>query len=388
MNVPLTRSPDRISLHSLLPVAKRRRLPRAGDWVEVRSKGEILATLDKQGRLDGLPFMPQMFRYCGQQFRVFKRSHKSCDTIYNTGGLRMKDAVLLQGLICDGAAYAACGASCYIIWKNAWLKPTSQSPNLKLESDSASRNPGCTEHEVRAATIAEDSTGSDPRYTCQTTELLKATEHLPWWDLRQYVEDITSRNVTVKQLAGGAAFAVARGVVNRLGYRFGIAPQLIGLYDKVQRWRSGVPYPRKVGTVPPGQRTPVVRLNLYPGEHVRVKCYDEILSTLDSDNKNRGMFFDAEEVPYCGRTVQVRNRVSRILDERNGRPIEIRGGGAVVLEGVICQGHYSHRRMFCPRAVHSFWRESWLEREGNDHFSDAPPSGPVSLPVPRGHSSR
>ena len=32
----------------------------AGDWVEVLSKEEILRTLDKNGRLDKLPF-----KYCG-----------------------------------------------------------------------------------------------------------------------------------------------------------------------------------------------------------------------------------------------------------------------------------------------------------------------------------
>jgi len=52
-----------------------------GDWVEVRSKEEILRTLDKQGKLDGLPFMPQMFKYCGKRFRVYRRAHKTCDTI-------------------------------------------------------------------------------------------------------------------------------------------------------------------------------------------------------------------------------------------------------------------------------------------------------------------
>ena len=40
-----------------------------GDFVEVRSKEEILATLDSSGRLDGLPFMPQMFKYCGRRFQ-------------------------------------------------------------------------------------------------------------------------------------------------------------------------------------------------------------------------------------------------------------------------------------------------------------------------------
>ena len=50
---------------------------RVGDWVEVRPKEEILATLDKDGRLDGLPLMPQMLKYCGQPFRVYKVAHKT-----------------------------------------------------------------------------------------------------------------------------------------------------------------------------------------------------------------------------------------------------------------------------------------------------------------------
>ena len=61
----------------------------AGDWVEVRSKEEILETLDKNGRLDGLPFMPQMFKYCGQRFQVYKRAHKTCDTV---SGIPLVDA--------------------------------------------------------------------------------------------------------------------------------------------------------------------------------------------------------------------------------------------------------------------------------------------------------
>ena len=40
---------------------------RAGEWVEVRSKEEILKTLDKRGQLEGLPFMPQMFALWGRR---------------------------------------------------------------------------------------------------------------------------------------------------------------------------------------------------------------------------------------------------------------------------------------------------------------------------------
>ena len=54
---------------------------RSGDWVEVRSKAEILRSLDNSGRLEKLPFTPQMFEYCGQRFKVYKRAHKTCDTV-------------------------------------------------------------------------------------------------------------------------------------------------------------------------------------------------------------------------------------------------------------------------------------------------------------------
>ena len=42
--------------------AKALTKPKAGDWVTVKSKEAILSTLDANGRLDGLPFMPQMFK--------------------------------------------------------------------------------------------------------------------------------------------------------------------------------------------------------------------------------------------------------------------------------------------------------------------------------------
>ena len=38
---------------------------RPGDLVEVKSADEILATLDADGTLDHLPFMPEMVEFCG-----------------------------------------------------------------------------------------------------------------------------------------------------------------------------------------------------------------------------------------------------------------------------------------------------------------------------------
>src|SRR6266567_2100056 len=39
----------------------------SGDLVRVRSKEEILRTLDKKAQLQNLPFMPEMFEFCGKQ---------------------------------------------------------------------------------------------------------------------------------------------------------------------------------------------------------------------------------------------------------------------------------------------------------------------------------
>ena len=91
---------------------------RVGDLVEVRSKEEILRTLDKKGQLDGMPFMPQMFHYCGKKFAVYKRAHKTCDTVNPIRGARVSNAIHLE-LRCDGEAYGGCQAACLIFWKTA-----------------------------------------------------------------------------------------------------------------------------------------------------------------------------------------------------------------------------------------------------------------------------
>src|SRR5882757_6684018 len=95
---------------------------KAGEWVEVRSREEILATLDAKGWLEGLPFMPEMLEYCGQRLRVYKRADKTCDTVVPWSIRRMENSVHLESIRCDGAAHGGCEAGCLIFWKEAWLK--------------------------------------------------------------------------------------------------------------------------------------------------------------------------------------------------------------------------------------------------------------------------
>src|SRR4026208_550228 len=94
-----------------------------GDCVGVRSKDETLSPRDKNGQLDGMPFMPEMFASCGKRFRVFKRAHKTCDTVNDYKGRKLEDAVRREGSRCDGSAHGGCEAGCMIFWKTAWLRP-------------------------------------------------------------------------------------------------------------------------------------------------------------------------------------------------------------------------------------------------------------------------
>jgi hypothetical protein len=66
--------------------------------------------------------MPQMFQYCGKQFKIYKRAHKTCDTVNPVRGTRVSDAVHLN-IRCNAEAYGGCQTACLIFWKTAWLKP-------------------------------------------------------------------------------------------------------------------------------------------------------------------------------------------------------------------------------------------------------------------------
>lgn len=331
---------------------------RAGELVEVRSKEEILRTLDARGRLDEMPFMPEMFEYCGRRFRVGKVAHKTCDTVCGTGGRRVAESVHLAGVRCSGAAHDGCQAACMLFWKEAWLKRVDG--NARAATDATPPGAGCSEADVMAGTRAAGP-GPDPTYVCQSTELVRFSTPLRWWDVRQYVDDYRSGNVDPSSLAAGFVYSVTANVIRAAGRVPRLQRALIAAYDRVQSRRGGVPYPRKVGTIPAGQKTPACSRNLQPGELVRVRPHREILETLDTDSKNRGLYFDAEHVPFCNGEFRVLACVQRIVDEKTGKMLHFKTS-SIVLENVTCQSRYSDRRMFCPRAIYPYWREIWLER--------------------------
>jgi hypothetical protein len=330
---------------------------RPDDWIEIRSKEEILATLDDQGRLEGLPFMPEMFQYCGKRYRVYKAAHKTCDTVSGSYvGRRLPGCVHLEHR-CDGSAHGGCQAGCLIFWKEAWLKPATGVPgNDSREVIPA--GPGCTEEQVRNAT--HPPRGKKPqRYFCQATELLTYTQPLKWWDARQYVEDYTSGNTSLGEMFHGFAYFAYVNLTFARRRKLGVPGRW--LYDRFQSLRGGLAFPRHVGSLKSGKDAPTGDLNLQPGDLVRIKPYQEILTTVDSTNKNRGLFFDAEMIPNCGGTYRVRTRIEKFIDESTGKMKKMKTP-AVILEGVHCCSRYSEHRLFCPRSIFTWWREIWLER--------------------------
>lgn len=322
---------------------------RPGELVEVRSEEEILRTLDSNGMYEALPFMPEMREFCGRQFRVYKRADKACDTIEWKTLRRMENAVHLDELRCNGAAHGGCQAGCLIYWKEAWLKRVDEPARNPLSVAPAAVGGGAvaTPETLARATRAGRTESGDELYSCQATELLRATSNpIPYWEPTQYIRDVRSGNAR--------ASSVLRGL-------------LVGIFNKFQQANARLlprfclikgckKYPFVEGKV--RGETPKSLLNLQPGEIVEVKSEEEIFETLDDRDRNRGLRYDSEMLKYSGRRGRVLRRVEKIIDEGTGKMLHIKGD-CIILDGVICTGDY-HRS--CPRSIYPYWREIWLKR--------------------------
>ena len=297
-----------------------------GELIRVRSASEIFATLDEGGTLDGLPFMPEMLKYCGRILPVTQRADKACagDGVVR----RMHNTVHLESVRCDGSAHGGCQAACLMFWKEAWLE--------RLGNGSAPAPGRLTQDEqsyVASALVPATRAGDDagaPRYRCQATEIPRASEPLRFRQADQYVRDI--RNWSLPKILRGLVIEVFNLWQAFSKRRLPKALLIAG----------GNPYPFISGKLNKG-KTPSRKLDLRPGDLVRIKSKQEIVATLDKTNHNRGLSFD-------------------------GEMIDIKSD-CIILEGVVCSGDY-HR--FCTRAIYAYWREIWLDKiDGPPHENGA-----------------
>jgi hypothetical protein len=308
-----------------------------GDRVEVRSFEEIQKTLDENGCLDGLPFMPEMAAFCNRPAWVFR----SVDKIYDFGRSkrlrRLRNVVLLGGLRCDGSAHGACQASCYLLWKRAWLKDVRDSappPGYRRPTLAAP-----------AARIEREPTVKPTRYTCQYTRLAAATTPLRPWDIRQDLRPLLAGNVTVR------AFCVAA---------------LTRLFNEVQEARHGTGYPAPWRG--PLAKAPRVAHGVVPGDRIRVLRRDEITVTLDKQGRNRGLRFDDDMIKRCGQSYRVLKRVERLIDDATGQMLEMKAP-CIVLDGADASGEFLR---LLAQHEYPFWREVWLSPEEGVVIDTAP----------------
>ncbi len=317
---------------------------RKGDPVEVRPMAEIRATLDEKGTLGGLPFMPEMIRFCGRRFTVSRRAEKTCVDLgplgYDIREFRDNDVVILDDLLCTGEGHDGCGRACVLFWKQAWLR--------KVQPGEPIRGPSTTAIPRSNNLCSHLGNG---HYFCQSTQLATATLEMSrgrkaW----KCVHEVTNGN---------------RGLGEML--RLVLRPVL----RKVRRMGLGL--------VSGGlKRTPTEALALQPGDWVTVKSVDEIRTTLDTSGRNRGLSFGMTDC--CGKPFRVHGRLERMIIETTGemRTVE----NTVLLEGARCG--CVNVLGGCPRNEFSFWREIWLKPARQEAPQEKPAAKPPA-PAFNGH---
>jgi len=296
-----------------------------GDLVEVKAPDEILQTLNAEGTLDYLPFMPEMVEFCGRRFRVSRRVVKTCfsGAISTMRAFRSNDVVTLDGVRCSGAAHDGCQKACMILWRDAWLR--------KVE-DAAVRSTVDSEGSERLRARLKTSTGPKT-YFCQASELLKATHNLSRWErFGKCFSEVRAGNCSALQM------------VQRIG---------IWLFWRIRR--------RFLGEYARGSNksTPVESLNLQPSEWIEVKSMKSIIETLNETGRNRGLYFSPDMRLLCDGQQQVMQRIDKIIVDGTGEMRQLRN--TVYLEGSLC-GCACVAFGGCSRCEFVYWREIWLRR--------------------------
>ena len=300
---------------------------RVGDLVEVKSPSEIAETLDPDGTRNGLPFMPEMLKYCGHRFRVLQHTQKTCVEIgagaFFIRAFSAKDVLLLEGLRCSGKSHDGCQRLCMIFWKAAWLRAVEPKEPAAVVSR---RDLEKLERRLK--------TKSAPgRYFCQSTQLLKITQSLKRGDtISQAVRDLRSGAIGVVKMTVLIALPLFRKVRNRLFGR----PRLLGTQS----------------------RTPVENLGLLPGETVRVKSLEEMRATLDTAGRNRGLVCDIELAEFCGKEQKVLTRLDRMICESTGEMKNVEATVFLHDAPCLCSPVFGG----CPRRDFTYFREIWLKR--------------------------
>ena len=299
-----------------------------GDFVEVKTWSEIKATLDEDGCLEQLPFMPEMLAMCGNPARVFRCMHRLFDYRKSRRMRHMHGSVLLVGAMCDGSAHGGCNAACHTIWKTDWLRRVEHPDDVSSGSPNAAA-------EFPVDDARQGSGTQPPRYTCQLTQLNVASEPIGNWSAANFIRPLVAGNVAFR------AF-----VVGRLTY----------LFNKIQHLRQGVSFP---AFGPFAQDSSSHQEGpLKPGDQVIARSPAEIRATLNDQLMHRGMGFESDMLKYCGQRCRVGSEVKSLIDIVTGEMRTMKTP-AYILKDIHFSGE---RQLFNAQYEPLFWRSAWLNR--------------------------
>jgi hypothetical protein len=110
----------------MLRIIKKSKPPKfaIGENVNVLKEEKIAQTLDSENKLDGCLFMKQMWKFCGQEFKIINLVKH----IYEKKMLKTRASLyMLEGLVCDGSVDVfdhPCDRKCHFLWHEHWLERT------------------------------------------------------------------------------------------------------------------------------------------------------------------------------------------------------------------------------------------------------------------------
>lgn len=95
---------------------------RPGELVRVKSRQQILETLDRTGRNRGLTFDVEMVRWCGGIFPVRSRVTRVIDERTRRMINFPTPAVILEDVTCTSRYHRICPRAILQFWREAWLE--------------------------------------------------------------------------------------------------------------------------------------------------------------------------------------------------------------------------------------------------------------------------
>ncbi|MGH9104911.1 MAG: hypothetical protein ACRDZX_03565, partial [Acidimicrobiales bacterium] len=110
--------------HAQRPAPRgRASLYQVGDWVRVKEAAAVRSTLDRNGRLRGLPYAVSQWAYCGGTYQVERVVRRM---LGDDGWVKaISGTVVLADVVCNVTDHPrGCQRCCSLYFRDEWLEPS------------------------------------------------------------------------------------------------------------------------------------------------------------------------------------------------------------------------------------------------------------------------